>query len=77
MTTVPAETLETLGVREHARRVHSDVVSCLHLATGFDGSAVDEARSARCSPAGLEGGEVQSREPAQSAAHAATNGGAL
>jgi hypothetical protein len=63
MTTVPAETLETLDVREHVRRTGSDAPSRFHLIAGFDGSAVEDTRSSQCSPAGLEGRAVTNSEP--------------
>ena len=75
MTTVPAETLETLDVREHARRAVSGVASRFHLVAGFDGTAVEDAHSSQCSPAGLEGRAVASHEPAQHSARAAAVGG--
>lgn len=75
MTTVPAETLETLEVREHTRRTASDVASCFHLVTGSNGTAVGDARSSPCGPAGLEGRDVTDYRAAQGIALAATRGG--
>lgn len=75
MTTVPAETLETLSPRAHARCSAGSAVSRVDQTIDSGERAVAVVRLSRRTPAGPEDDGVQNHEPAECRAPVAATRG--